>query len=298
MTQRAAIILNPTKQGDAPVRRVVAELSETEGWQEPMCLETTVDDPGHGQAVEALNAGVDVVIAAGGDGTVRTVAEALAGTDKALGLIPLGTGNLLARNLELPLNNVAAAARGAMLGSDRRIDVVYATLDHREEKHLFLVMAGMGFDAAIMADTNAALKDRVGWLAYVDAGLRNLPGEPAKTRISLDGGHPFRRRLRSVMGGNCGKIQGGLEIFPGARLDDGVLDLMTVAPSGAFGWLSVASKLLSRNKGKDPAVEYFQGQRVEIESDGPQEIQLDGDHLGTATNLTMDLHAGGLLVRL
>ncbi len=297
MTKRAALIVNPIKTTNDDVAKAVRDLSASEGWDSPLEIETTADDPGFGQAKEALAAGVDVVLAAGGDGTVRAVADELAGTDVPLGLIPLGTGNLLARNLELPLNNIADATRRAMLGEDHRIDVVYATLDHADERHLFLVMAGIGFDAAVMADTNDILKDRVGWLAYVDAGIRNLPGKPSKTRIAINGQSPMRRRLRSVMGGNCGKIQGGLEIFPGAKLDDGVLDIMTVAPSGAFGWIGVAAKLLQRNKGKDPAVEYFQGQSAEIDSDEPLEIQLDGDHLGRARHLAMKLDAGALTIR-
>ncbi|GAA1346563.1 diacylglycerol/lipid kinase family protein [Arthrobacter roseus] len=297
MTQRAALIVNPIKSTNDDVAKAVRDLSTSEGWDSPLEIETTAEDPGFGQAKEALAAGVDVVLAAGGDGTVRAVAHELAGTDVPLGLIPLGTGNLLARNLELPLNNIADATRRAMLGEDHQIDVVYATLDHADERHLFLVMAGIGFDAAVMADTNDVLKDRVGWLAYVDAGIRNLPGKPSKTRIAINGQAPMRRRLRSVMGGNCGKIQGGLEIFPGAKLDDGVLDIMTVAPSGAFGWIGVAAKLLRRNKGKDPAVEYFQGQSAEIDSEEPLEIQLDGDHLGQARHLAMELDAGVLTIR-
>ncbi len=297
MTKRAALIVNPTKSTDDVVVETVRELSEAEGWDAPLEIDTTADDPGFGQAREALEAGADVVLAAGGDGTIRAVAHELAGTDTPVGLIPLGTGNLLARNLELPLDSIADVVRQAMLGEDHRIDVVYATLDRKDERHLFLVMAGIGFDAAVMADTNDTLKDRVGWLAYVDAGIRNLPGKPSKVRMTINGGAPLRRRLRSVMGGNCGKIQGGLEIFPGAKLDDGVLDIMTVAPSGAFGWVGVAASVLQRNKGKDPAVEYFQGQSAEIESEDPLEIQLDGDHMGNAKHLKMDLDAGALIVR-
>ncbi|WP_434613864.1 diacylglycerol/lipid kinase family protein [Arthrobacter sp. A5] len=171
-------------------------------------------------------------------------------------------------------------------------------VDHAQDEQAFLVMAGLGFDAAVMADTNDMLKDKVGWLAYVDAGIRNLPGKPVKTNISVDGARPLGRRLRSVMGGNCGKLQGGLEIFPGAKFDDGILEIMTVAPSGRLGWFAVLAGLVSRGKTKDPAIEYFQGKKVEISFDAAQAIQLDGDHIGEAKHLTMTIDPGALLVRL
>lgn len=296
-SRRAAVVVNPSKGIDLELQKVVTELCREEGWDTPLWLETSVEDPGVGQSREALEQGVDLVIAAGGDGTVRCVAEALAGTGTPMGIVPLGTGNLLARNLGLNVNDPTKAAQAALAGTNSSIDVVWATVNHADQEQLFLVMAGLGFDAAVMADTNESLKDRVGWLAYVDAGIRKLPGKPAKVRITIDGERPIGRRLRSIMAGNCGKLQGGVELFPGAKLDDGVLDLMTVAPSGTFGWLGVLAGLINRGRSKDPAVEYFQGRTVEISSAEPQAIQLDGDHLGEATHLSMRIDPGALLVR-
>ncbi|WP_026532172.1 diacylglycerol/lipid kinase family protein [Arthrobacter sp. H41] len=296
--QRAALILNPIKDTGQDVRGIVTRMSLDNGWKEPLVIETTAEDPGHGQAREALDAGVDVVIAAGGDGTVRCVAEELAGTETVMALVPLGTGNLLARNLEIPVDDPEGAVETAFGGTERRIDVVHVTVDRAQDAQVFLVMAGLGFDAAIMSDTRDDLKDKVGWLAYVDAGLRNLPGKPARTTITIDGGKPFERRLRSVMGGNCGKIMGGLEIFPGAKLDDGLMDIMTVAPRGRFGWLAVAGKLFARGKGKDPSLEYFQCSRAEVQLHEPLEVQLDGDPLGKATHMVFEVKPDSLRLRM
>lgn len=297
--KRAAVILNPVKPTDVDIRAIVTELSLEKGWEKPLFLETTVEDPGHGQAREALKAGVDVVIAAGGDGTVRCVAEELAGTETALGLLPLGTGNLLARNLDIAVDDPRGAVEAALGGTERLIDVVYVNMDRAQDAHVFLVMAGLGFDAAVMANTRDDLKDRVGWLAYVDAGIRNLPGKPSRVRITLDGKRRINRRLRSVMGGNCGKIMGGLEIFPGAKLDDGLLDIMTVAPSGAFGWFAVLGKLIARGKGKDPSLEYFQCKSAEIEVVGsPLEIELDGDTHGKGTHMALRVEPQSLKLRM
>lgn len=296
-SKRAAVVFNPSKKFDFDLPGLVNGLCREAGWREPLWLETSVEDTGVGQGREALEAGADVVIAAGGDGTVRCVGQALAGTDTPLGIIPLGTGNLLARNLGMDVDDHEAAVQASLTGTGRRIDVVRATLDHAATSQVFLVMAGLGFDAAVMADTNDRLKDRVGWLAYVDAGIRNLPGKPEKVRIAIDGSRPLVRRLRSVMCGNCGKLQGGLEIFPGARFDDGILDLLTLAPSRSFGWLGVVAGLLRRGHGKDPAIEYFQGKAVAVSTVHPLQIQLDGDPIGMTSHLEMRVDHGALIVR-
>ncbi|MPZ04359.1 sphingosine kinase, partial [Micrococcus luteus] len=128
---------------------------------------TQEDDPGTAMARQALDAGARLVIAAGGDGTVRTVAEQLAGTDVALGVVPLGTGNLLARNLDLPINDVEQCLRIAVGGRQRRIDTVDVRFTHedgRVTRQTFTVIGGAGYDADIMGDTKDELKSLAGWL--------------------------------------------------------------------------------------------------------------------------------------
>jgi type II secretory pathway pseudopilin PulG len=185
-----AIVINPSKEGSDAVADAVRRVCTEAALPDPMFLETTVDDPGTGQARKAVEAGADIVVAAGGDGTVRAVAEALVGTDTPMGLIPAGTGNLLARNLDIPLTSVREALAVVLGGNDRRIDVGWARVlkyaDRPEErpdsipdvpppprdaagepevenvKHIFLVIAGLGFDAAMVADTDDKLKAKVG----------------------------------------------------------------------------------------------------------------------------------------
>lgn len=294
--RRAAVVINPAKSVGEALKGAIFRLCETQGWAEPLWLETTVEDPGVGQAREALKAGVDVVIAAGGDGTVRCVAEVLAGTGTPMGLVPLGTGNLLARNLGVDITDPVSACYDVLNGSEKSIDVVKSRLDRADDEQVFLVMAGLGYDAAIMADTVDVLKDRMGWLAYVEAGIRKLPGKPVKASISVDGKDPVRRRIRSVMIGNCGRIMGGIEIFPDAKIDDGVLDLLVLAPRGRLGWLGVVAGIFGRNKNETESVEYFQGKSAEITLEREQEFQLDGDHLGTGTQLAVTVDRGALKV--
>ena len=164
-----ALVLNPIKTNAGQVRRELERLAAAEGLGEVLVLETQEDDPGTAMARQALDAGARLVIAAGGDGTVRTVAEQLAGTDVALGVVPLGTGNLLARNLDLPINDVEQCLRIAVGGRQRRIDTVDVRFTHedgRVTRQTFTVIGGAGYDADIMGDTKDELKDLAGWLAY------------------------------------------------------------------------------------------------------------------------------------
>ena len=297
--QRAAIIVNPAKPVDIDVRGLVAKHCVENGWGEPMWFETTKEDPGVGQAKEALAQGADIVIAAGGDGTVRCVAEVLSGGDVPMGLLPLGTGNLLARNLGMDVTDYDGAMAGALTGTERKIDVVRARRSDPDMEQLFLVMAGVGYDATIMADTNEDLKDKVGWLAYVDAGIRNLPGKPVKATIVIDGQTAVHRGVRSVMVGNCGKVQGGLEIFPEAKVDDGLLDVAVLAPHhGKLGWLSGVAGMIGKGRSKDTAVEYFQGKTVEITLEHNDDYQLDGDHEGQGKHVVMTMDPSALTLRM
>lgn len=296
--RRAAVVINPVKFPDEQFKPTFFQLCTDAGWDEPLWLETSEDDPGHGQATEALAAGVDVVIAAGGDGTVRCVAEVLTDTETAMGLVPLGTGNLLARNLGMNVTDPVAAARDVLNGTETRIDVLRATLDHAERKRIFLVAAGLGYDASIMADTIDGLKDRVGWLAYVESGIRNLPGKPVTARITVDGKDEIHRRVRGVMVGNCGKLMGGVEILPDASVTDGLMDILTLAPQGKFGWLAVVLGVFGKGGNKNDQVQSLTGKSAEIRLDRPQEFQLDGDHLGPATHLQVTVDPKALIIRM
>lgn len=292
---RAAIVINPVKTPDAQFKSKMLQLCGDAGWADPLWLETTEEDPGGGQARQALEAGVDVVIAAGGDGTVRSVAAVLAGTDTAMGLVPLGTGNLLARNLGINVADPLRAADGVFSGAETKIDVVKAVLDHGEQEQIFLVAAGVGYDAAIMGDTHDGLKDRVGWLAYVEAGIRKLPGKPVGATITIDEHHPVHRKMRSVMVGNCGKLMGDVQIFPDASFTDGILDLLVLAPRGRFGWLNVVAGVFGKST---KSVQSFTGKTAVIDLDSPQEFQLDGDHLGTVRHLKVSVDPHALIIKM
>jgi diacylglycerol kinase family enzyme len=301
--RRAAIIVNPTKFDDiAQVRRRITQQSLSHGWAEPLFILTTERDPGSGQAEEALAEGVDLVCPLGGDGTVRAVAEAMVGSEVPMGLLPGGTGNLLARNLDLPVDDLGDALRIALTGQNKRVDVGRLTMDtsgedDRPATHIFLVMAGLGFDAAIMADAPEALKAKVGPAAYVVSGTRNLRGPQFKVRVKVEDREEFTRRARTVVIGNCGKLLGGLVLMPEAELDDGQLDMVILSPKGVVGWAAVAARLASKRRSGHQVVDHYTSPSMQVRSDRPQEVQVDGDTLGKARAISAEVLAGALVVR-
>jgi diacylglycerol kinase (ATP) len=291
----AAVVVNPTKVEPGTRQRIAAVCTGL-GWAEPLWLETTVEDPGTGQARLAVEKGADVVLACGGDGTVRSVAEALAGTGVAMGLVPAGTGNLLARTVGTP-DSVPAATRVALTGDDRAIDVGRIRIDGSEDERVFLVMAGTGFDAAIMETTPEALKVRVGPLAYVISGLRAMRGRRIRVTLTLDGGPPLRRRTRTVVVGNSGTLLGGLVLMPRATVDDGVLDVVSIAPKSLAGWIAVALRVITKRPRGHERVEHWQARCIAIRSDAPQPCQVDGDPVGDVQQLAIRVDPGALVVR-
>ncbi|SDP56513.1 Diacylglycerol kinase family enzyme [Pedococcus dokdonensis] len=302
-TRRAAIIVNPTKFDDvSAVRKQITEQSARHGWAEPLFILTTERDPGTGQAKQALAKGVDLVCPLGGDGTVRAVAEAMVGEETPMGLLPGGTGNLLARNLDLPVDDLDDALRVALTGQNKRVDVGRLTMDVSGEdqspaEHVFLVMAGLGFDAAIMADAPEKLKAKVGPAAYVVSGTRNLRGPQFKVRVKVEDHEEFSRRARTVVIGNCGKLLGGLVLMPEAEIDDGQLDMVVLSPKGVVGWAAVAARIASRKRKGHQIVDHYTTPSVRVRSDRPQEVQVDGDTLGKARAIAAEVVPGALVVR-
>jgi diacylglycerol kinase family enzyme len=308
--RRAGIVINPTKFTDLPaVRERITATCLANGWGEPLYYETTVEDPGQGQAAQAVRDGADIVCTLGGDGTVRNVATALVGTETALGILPAGTGNLLARNLDLPVALEAAVAV-ALTGRNRRIDVGELVLgatssgddaDADEpagpEMLYFLVMSGVGMDAQIMAGTNENLKAKVGWPAYMVSGLKHLISPEFRIAVKVDDELEFRRRARMVVIGNCGRLLGGLVLMPNARVDDGQLDAVIASPRGVVGWVPVATRVATRQRKGHPTLDHKACKEIRVRTDRPVPVQIDGDVIGEATEVSATVRPGCLTVR-
>jgi len=299
--QRVAVVLNPIKARAGEAREMIHRACLAAGWDEPVFFETTAEDPGFSQMQAALAGKPDVVLVGGGDGTVRVVAEALARTDVAMGLIPLGTGNLLARNVDLDVNDLHGNIQIALFGRQRYIDTARMAIENSRtghySEHVFLVIAGIGMDAEVLADTNAGLKKAVGWLAYTEAGVRHLPGRRKKVSIALDGSPEQIRNIRSVLFANCGLVPGGIDFIPQAMIDDGMLDVVVMSPRSAIGWLLMYVKIMFKHSGKLPIMTVYRSTKVVIKCPEPMPTQLDGDTSGEATQLTVQVEPRSLLVR-
>jgi diacylglycerol kinase (ATP) len=298
----AAIIVNPTKIDKLEaVREQVTKGCLAAGWDQPMWLETTAKDPGTGQARQAVQDGATLICPLGGDGTVRAVASALVGTETPLGLLPGGTANLLARNLNLPIDSLDDALKVALTGQNKRIDVGRLTVNQsgeheRPEEHIFLIMAGIGFDAAIMAAPER-LKKTVGPLAYMISGAKALRGPQFKIRVKIDDEAEFSRRARTIVIGNCGKITGGLMLMPRAQVDDGLLDAVILSPVGVVGWVSVAGRVISQKRKGHERVDHRRLRSVSIRCDRPEAVQIDGDIMGETRALSATVDPLALVVR-
>src|SRR5712691_2552247 len=229
--------------------------AEEHGW-EPWFAPATGAENGLALTRRAVAAGASLVFAAGGDGTVRACAEALAGTGVPLAIVPLGTANLTARALGVP-GRADRAVEAGFGGRDVKIDL--ASIDGTRIDGTgidlsgtggtcFAAMAGIGLDAAIVGATPEQLKRRFGWVAYAAAGATRLALPSHDFTVRLDDAEPLRRRARCVVVANAGLLPGGFTMLPEARLEDGLLDVGILAPAGAWDWLRVAGRVLARGR--------------------------------------------------
>lgn len=276
MNMSLAVIVNPRKVGDpARARTLVDGVAAAVGHPAPLWFETTAADPGPGQARRAIEEGATCVVAWGGDGTVMGVASALVSTDVSLGIVPGGTGNLLARNLGIPLD-ARRAIEVALTGEDRRIDLLDVYLG-RGRRALSAVMCGMGWDADMMGATEE-LKRRVGWGAYVVQGARHVRQQPMRLRVSVDGGPEQHMYGRTVLIANVGTLVAGINLIPEARADDGLLDVLIIDPSSPVDWVRTSAGILrGRGADDDPSRTHLRGRDVVVTTGHSRGRQIDGD---------------------
>lgn len=315
-SHRAALIYNPIKVDFGLLQESVLAYSARAGWHSPLFLATSIEDEGQGVTREAISLGATHVMVAGGDGTVRAVSEALNGSEVPLTIIPSGTGNLLARNIHLPLSRPTDVIAATFNGVPTPIDIGIAEiLRHggKTERHAFVVMAGMGLDAAMIQYTNPRMKKRVGWVAYLGGAARSLTrARPFRATYQLTGHREHTSRVHSILFANCGQLPAGIALMPQASISDGLLDVAVFRDRGPFGWVlvwrtvwwenSVLSKfgagrrIIARRADNQAHVHFMQGRWLEASTAEPQPIELDGDEFGEAVRMRCYIDEGGLTV--
>jgi YegS/Rv2252/BmrU family lipid kinase len=205
----------------------------------------------------------------GGDGMVQHCADALVGSDCTLAIIPAGTANLLAHNLGIP-HDLAEAVRIGFHGQRHRLDLGWINGEH------FAVMAGVGFDADMIGDADRGLKTRLGRLAYLWTGIRNLGVPPTPVRIKLDGKTWFDGAATCVLIGNVGTILGGAEVFDDARPDDGWLDIGVSTADGPVQWARALGQISVGNADRSPFIRTTRAKRISVKLSAPRAYELDG----------------------
>jgi diacylglycerol kinase (ATP) len=268
------------------LRKVLAD----EGVTDPHWYEVRKSKHAPDRARHALEQGADLILVWGGDGTVQRCIDALAGTGAAMAILPAGTANLLATNLHIPAGDVAAAVRVGLHGRRRPLDTGTVNGEH------FAVMAGAGFDARMIADADRVLKDRLGRLAYLYTGARNLSASRVKATVDVDGERFFEGRVSCVLAGNVGQVIGGIQAFPGARPDDGVLELGVVTAKNAAEWARTLGKLALGKAGQSPFVEVTHARQARIRFARKMPYELDGGARPTVRKLRIEVEPASITV--
>lgn len=331
---RAAVIVNPTKVSIDVFTVALAAVEQRHGFEPSLLLTTTLETDAETLAVDVLDADIDLVVACGGDGTVRLVVGALADATLAggpripLGIVPLGTGNLLARNVGISPNDpLETQLERAFIGTEREIDACqlrYTLADGTSDAQWFAVIAGMGVDAGMVKHTDSEVKKRIGWLAYLGGVARSLRAEPHLTaRFRIDHDRTYGARAASVMFVNCGMLQGGVALVPDAAPDDGRLHVLVARPRGTSGWFALLGhtllaslarirpplrKLLQEVDARDQVHARGGGNRAVTGDSGvaaafaidsaPEPLQLDGDLVGDVRSGVVTVHPAAVTVRL
>lgn len=263
-------------------------LLERSGVAEPLWFEVPKAKKAPKKVRAALKGGADLVLAWGGDGMVRRCLGELAGTDVPLGILPAGTANLLAANLGVP-DDLDEALVVALGGHARRLDI------GRIGDERFAVMAGVGFDAAMIRDADD-LKERLGRAAYLVSGARNLPPEAFGAKVSVDGVHWFEGRAGCLLLGNVGSMFGGLEAFPDAKPDDGLLEIGVVTAEGIAQWARTIARTAVGRPDRSRFVETTRGRTVVVELDRKVRYELDGGERGKIRRFEVDVEPGAVQV--
>jgi diacylglycerol kinase (ATP) len=268
------------------LRTVLAD----EGVTDPLWHEVRKSKHAPDSARRAVEEGADLIFVWGGDGTVQRCIDALAGTDAVMAILPAGTANLLASNLGVPAGDVAAAVRVGLHGRRRPLDTGTVNGEH------FAVIAGAGFDARMIADADRGMKDRLGRVAYLYAGAKNLSARAVEATVEVDGEPFFQGLMSCVLAGNVGKVTGGIEAFAGAQPDDGLLELGVITATSLAEWARTFGELVLGRAERSPFVAITRGKKFRIRFASKLPYELDGGARGKLRQMRIEVEPRSITV--
>jgi diacylglycerol kinase (ATP) len=268
------------------LRRVL----EAEGVEEPFWCEVPKSRKAPAQVRRAIGEGAELVFAWGGDGMVQRCIDVLAGSSVSLAIIPAGTANLFATNLGIPKDIEEAVAVG-LRGDRRTLDVG----NFNGER--FAVMAGAGFDAAMIRDAgDGGMKERLGRVAYVWTGSKNLRSKPFRAQIKVDGAGWYKGKASCILLGNVGELFGGVDAFDDARPDDGKLELGVVTADGIVEWGRMLARAAVGTASNSPFAQTTKARSVKVKLNRKVLYELDGGDRTKVKTFKVKVEAGAITV--
>ena len=261
-----------------------------EGISDPIWSEVPKSRYAPKRVEAALEDGAELVLAWGGDGIVQRCIDVLAGTGVPLGVLPAGTANLFASNLDIPPDLEKALEIG-LHGDDRELDV------GRVNGERFGVMAGAGLDARMIQAADGGLKDRFGRAAYVWTAAKELRSEPFKARIEVNGDLWYKDSASCILVGNVGSLFAGVDVFENAQPDDGLLELGVSNAEGLGDWARTMAKTVIGAAEKSPFVQATKAKKIVVELSRKVPYELDGGERGAAKRIKAKVEPAALRVR-
>ena len=285
---KVAVIAHAGKSFGGGLPQLRRELRR-QGVDDPLWVEIAKSRFAAEQVKRVLSEGAELLFVWGGDGTAQRSIDALAGSETPLAIVPAGTANLLATNLGIPQDIEQAVSIG-LRGERRKLDV------GRFNGERFAVMAGAGFDASMIQEADGGLKDRLGRLAYVWTGSRNLRAKAFNAKIKVDGVPWYAGAASCILVGNVGRLFGGIEVFGDARPDDGRLEIGVVNADGVVDWVRTLARTAVGQAERSPLVQATSATKVKAKLDRKVLYEVDGNDREKVKSFTIKVQPGAITI--
>jgi len=285
---KVAVIAHAGKSFGGGLPELRRELKR-QGVDDPLWIEIPKSRFAPKQVKRALAEGSELLFIWGGDGTVQRCIDTAADSDAALAILPAGTANLFATNLGIP-QDIEEAVSVGLRGERRKLDV------GRFNGERFAVMAGAGFDASMIQQADGTLKDRLGRVAYVWTGSKNLRAKPFNAKIDVDGAPWYAGPASLVLVGNVGRLFGGVEVFEDARPDDGRLEVGVVNAQGVTDWIRALARTAAGHAERSPLVQTTTAKKIKVKLNRKVLYEVDGGDREKVRSFTVKVQPAAITI--